>query len=349
MRHFPIINVEPGTPYQMGCQYGAQAAELIKGGIADYKTHFSQTSTMNWDEISNYAVSYTPIVKSIYPELIDEARGIADGARVNFSDIMVLNTRYEITKFPKPHECTSYALLPEATRNGIAYVGQNWDYRVGIIDHTVIVHYTMPDGTRIVGLAEAGQLIRNGFNSHGIGICANSLQSKVDNRGTALPVTFLRRKVLQSHNFEEAKKLLLETKRNVSNNFMLGSAEGKALDFETSPLGTDLLEPKDGILTHANHFMADPSKDALEQSPRAARLYELLSEKRGSIDVPWIIRCLSDHANYPKAICRHPADTSLPMARRSCTVAGIIYNLTDGVAHICAGPSCENEFVAVPL
>ena len=70
---------------------------------------------------------------------------------------------------------------------------------------------------------------------------------------------------------------------------------------------------------------------------------------RGAIDVPWIIRCLSDHENYPKAICRHPADTALPMARRSTTVAGIIYNLTDGVAHICRGPSCENEFVAVPL
>ena len=95
--------------------------------------------------------------------------------------------------------------------------------------------------------------------------------------------------------------------------------------------------------------MVDPAKEALEQSPRAARLYELLSEKRGAIDVPWIIRCLSDHENYPKAICRHPADTSLPMARRGCTVAGIIYNLTDGVAHICRGPSCENEFVAVPL
>lgn len=349
MSHFPIVNVEPGTPYQMGVQYGAQAVSQIHGGIADYKTLFAQTSTMSWAEICQYAVSYTPIVKAAYPELIDEVRGIADGAGVSFAEVMVLNTRYEITKFPKPHECTSFALLPEATAGGKAYVGQNWDYRVGIIDNIVIIHYTMPDGTRIVGCAEAGQVIRNGFNSHGIGLCANNLQSKGDNRGTALPVTFLRRKVLESSSFSAAKKLLLDTPRNVSNNFILGSVEGKALDFETSPLGTDLIEPTGGIVTHANHFMVDPSKEALEQSPRAARLFELLNERRGTIDVPWIIRCLSDHENYPKAICRHPADTSLPLARRSCTAAGIIYNLTDGVAHICKGPSCENEFVAVPL
>lgn len=349
MRYFPIVNVEPDTPYRMGIQYGRQAKTQIHDGITDYRTLFAQTSTMSWDEISRYAVSYTPIVRAACPTLIDEVRGIADGADVSFADVMVLNTRYEITKFPKPHECTSFALLPEATAGCKAYVGQNWDYRLGIIDHIVIIHYEMPDGTRIVGCAEAGQVIRNGFNSHGIGLCANNLQSRGDNRGTALPVTFLRRRVLESTSFEAAKKLLLETPRNVSNNFMLGSAAGIALDFETSPLGTDLIEPTDGILTHANHFIVDPSKEALEQSPRAARLYELLNQRHGSVDVPWIIRCLSDHENYPKAICRHPVDTSLPIARRSCTAAGIIYNLTDGVAHICKGPSCENEFIAVPL
>ena len=104
MQHFKIVNVEPGTPYQMGFQYGAQAKAEIRGGIADYRTLFAQTSTMSWDEIAQYALSYAPIVKSVYPELIDEVRGIADGAGVSFADVMVLNTRYEITKFPKPHE-----------------------------------------------------------------------------------------------------------------------------------------------------------------------------------------------------------------------------------------------------
>lgn len=31
------------------------------------------------------------------------------------------------------------------------------------------------------------------------------------------------------------------------------------------------------------------------------------------------------------------------------TVAGIIYNLTEGLPPICTSPSCEGEFVAVPL
>ena len=55
MDHFQIVNVEPGSAYQMGFQYGAQAVRQIHGGIADYRTLFAQTSTMSWDEIAQYA------------------------------------------------------------------------------------------------------------------------------------------------------------------------------------------------------------------------------------------------------------------------------------------------------
>lgn len=333
----------------MGFQYGRQAAERIRNGLNDYRNLFAQTSTQSWQEICEYALSYTTVIKKVCPEQVDEVMGIANGACLSFAEIMVLNTRYEITKFPRPNECTAYAVLPEATRDHITYIGQNWDYRAGILDNIVVLRIEEPNGTRIVGLAEAGQVIRNGFNSHGIGLCANNLQSVHDNRDTALPVTFLRRKVLQSRSFEEAKRVILETKRNVSNNFILGSAEGKALDFETHPQGSDVIEPKRGILTHANHFVVNTSNEALERSPRDDRLYELFDERHGTIDVPHVIRCLSDHENYPKAICRHPSDTSLPLNQRSCTVAGVIYNLNEGIAHICAGPSCEGEFVAIPL
>jgi isopenicillin-N N-acyltransferase-like protein len=162
-------------------------------------------------------------------------------------------------------------------------------------------------------------------------------------------VTFLRRKILSSRSFEEAFNLVLNAKRQVSVNFMMASLEGRAAALEAFPGGADVLEPKDGIVAHANHFVVDPSKNALETSPRGERLEELLRQKHGDIDVPYLIRCLSDHENYPKAICRHPADVTIRLGRRSITVAGVIYDLEAGVAHICTGPSCEGAFVAYTL
>lgn len=349
MRSFQLIDVAADTPYEVGLQYGKEAEEKIRAGLEDYRALFVETSTMSWEFIKENAASYIPLVERTFPEIMEEALGIARGADVDVDDIMVLNCRYEITKFPRPHECTSFAVLPEASRGGKVYVGQNWDYRAGILDNVVILRLREPDGTRIVGLAEAGQVIRNGFNSHGIGLCANNLQSVDDSGGMGIPVTFLRRKVLSCHSFDEAAELIREARRTVSCNFLLASADGLALDFEAHPGGADEIHPVDGILTHANHFVRYPERNALESSPRGDRLRELFEKKRGKIDISHITACLGDHENYPKALCRHPADVSLRLGRRSITVAGVIYDFEAGIAHICAGPPCEGEFMPVGL
>ncbi len=88
-------------------------------------------------------------------------------------ELMVLNCRYEISKFPKPAECTTAVVLPEASAHGGTYLIKNWDYKQAVMDNIVILHIEQKDGTRILGLAEAGQMLREGFNSHGIGLCNN--------------------------------------------------------------------------------------------------------------------------------------------------------------------------------
>lgn len=349
MREFQLIKINADTPYVRGIQYGEQARERILKGLEDYKILFAETSTMDWDTIKNYAKSYIPLVEKTFPDIMYEIKGIGEGAKVGIDEIMLLNCRYEITKFPKPNECTSFAVLPEASENNKTYVGQNWDYRAGILNNIVMLHITETNGMRIFGLAEAGQVIRNGFNSNGVGLCANNLQSIYDNRELGIPVTILRRKVLSCSCFDEAKDIIVKAQRSVSCNFMLASAKGKALDFETYPNGVDYIEPVDGIVTHGNHFVVDPKKDALKKTPRGERLEELLREKQKNINVEHIKKCLSDHANYPDALCCHPSDVSKCLGRRGITVAGIIYDFDEKTAYISAGPPCENEFIPYKL
>ena len=345
MNSFLFVKVDGSTPYECGRQYGEQAKTAIASAISDYRLLFSETSDKTWDQITEYALSYIPIVRETMPDVLEEAQGIANGAGVSLGDIMVLNCRYEITKFPKDRECTTGAILPAATRNGAMYLIKNWDYRVGIIDHVVVLQITEPDGNRIVGITEAGQLLRDGMNSRGIALVNNNLQSIFDTRGTGVPSCFLRRKVLKCRSFKEGVDLIRGFRRAVSCNMMLASgAERKAADFEVYPSGSDVLLPDNGVLTHANHFVVQPEIHALSRSPRADRLRELLMVKHGEIDVAYIKECLSDHANYPQALCRHPSDASVRLGLRSITVACQIYDLDAGVAHICAGPPCEGEF-----
>ena len=84
-------------------------------------------------------------------------------------------------------------MLPEAAKDGKMYLIKNWDYRVGIMDHILILHITQPDGTRIMGLTEAGQVLRSGVNTHGIGLVSNNLQSIYDSWNVGIPTVFAKK------------------------------------------------------------------------------------------------------------------------------------------------------------
>lgn len=340
-----FVKIEGSSPYECGRQYGSQAKDAIAVAVSEYRQLFSETSDRTWDQIVEYALSYVPIIRESMPDLLEEAQGLADGADFSLGDIMVLNCRYEITKFPKDKECTTAAIMPAATKDGKSYLVKNWDYRVGIMDHIIVLQIIEPDGNRIVGITEAGQLVRDGMNSKGIALVSNNLQSIFDSNGTGVPSCFLRRKILTCGTFDEAMELIRGFKRSVSCNMLLASGpEKKAADFEVYPGGTDVIWPDEGVLTHANHFVVQPGIHALTRSPRGERLRELLMMKHGDIDIPYIKACLSDHANYPMALCRHPRDVSQRLGRREITVACEIYDFEEGVAHICVGPPCEGEF-----
>jgi len=345
MLHYPLIKISGSNYFEIGKDYGRQAKHLIARALSDYKQLFASTSDRPWDEIQKFALSFVGITREKLPEVMEEVEGIAEGSGFSLADIMILNCRYEITKFPKKNECTTAAILPEAAKDGKMYMVKNWDYRVGIMDHVVIIHITQPDGTRMMGLTEAGQVTRGGMNNHGIALANNNLQSIYDKWAEGLPTVFVRRQVLKCKTFEEAKELLLTFPRAVSCNMMLaGYHEKKAIDFEVYPNGTDMIEPKEGVLTHANHFIVQPKIHALQRSPRDERLRELLMKKHGEIDVDYIKCCMADHVNYPQCLCRHPFDPTQPLAMRSITVSNAIMDLEAGVIHICAGPPCTGDY-----
>ena len=351
MKQIPLIEIRGGSPYEMGFQYGKQAKELILSGLAHYKRRFSATNQMSLEEIYRYSMSFLPVVEQTFPDIAMEARGIAQGAGVKIDDIMMLNCRYEISKFPKTNECTTFAVMPQAVKSGGTLFGQNWDYCLGILDNVVMIHSIYDDGSRVLGIAEAGQMIRHGINSHGIGLVMNGLFSHEDNKGNGneIPTCFLRKKILSAKSFDEARANIFSSARSVSCNYVLVSKEGIAADFEAYPSGVNQILPQNGILTHANHFIIKPELSTVEKSMRDTQLRTLLMTHYGEIDPDYIKSCLGDHTNYPQCLCHHPEDPAVELELREITVAGEIYNFDDGTAHICAGPPCAGHFTTFVL
>lgn len=350
MEAFQIIRIKADTPYACGQQYGVQARDKIHAGVAVYQDYFAKTSENSWEQIKAYAMSYLPVVQQCMPEVLEEARGIAAGAQISLDELMVLNCRYEISKFPKVPECTTAAILPEATQAHTTYLVKNWDYKEAVIPNIVILHIEQADGTRILGLTEAGQMLREGFNSHGIGLCNNMIRSVYDNCDVGIPVTFLRRKVLSCKTFGEARDTLVHARRSVSNNMMLASAAGVAVDIEAYPGGANMLAPKEGVLTHANHFVVHQHLDArVGPKNRDIRLEHLLRQRQGKIDIPYVMECMRDHEYYPESICAHNSNLPGYELKDFMTVASLIIDFANNAAYICAGPPCEGEYLRCQL
>ncbi len=365
MEAFRCVKVRSADPFTRGVQYGEQTKDLIRLGIEGYRRHFAKTLSQTWEEILKKSHLYLDLLDRDFPEELAEARGIAEGSGVDLDAIMALNCRYEILKLknlPQEKECTSGAVLPEAARGGKTFLIKNWDYRPWVEDHALILDIDDTRGTHIVGLTEAGQLIRDGMNNHGVSVCGNNLTSVFDTGEVGAPVTFVRRKALNCRDFAQACDVIKNSPRGVSCNILVASGEGKAVDLEATPVGVFALEPEAGIVTHANHMVAGAKYCTNHGSKfRDGVLRRRLMEHHGELELKSLCSCLTDHemkpgwpTQYPEsdcleAVCSHIPHGDVDVDKIWKTIASSIYDLSDRVAYICKGCPCEGEFIAYPL
>lgn len=343
MKDFPLIEITAGTPFERGVQYGEQAKKWIDIAVAHYYDRFAGEGHSR-DSLDTYAMGFVPVIEKMTPDYLEEAKGIAHGSSRSLEEIMVVNCRYEISKFPKENECTTVALLPEATKDGKTYIVKNWDYSVQIMDHIVMLRVNTPE-FRGFGMTEAGQMVRDGVNSSKVGFVNNNLQSVKDHPGTGLPVTFIRKGLWECDSFEKACDFVASADRCVSCNTLI-AAEGKARDFEAYPGGANVIEPEKGILTHANHFVMNEELDAITNRPknRDTRLKEILMMKHGEITLDYLMTCMRDHKYHHLSVCSHPNEQGDGYERNRITVSSMIANLTDGEVWVCLGPPCLGEY-----
>lgn len=347
MKRLQEIYIRSADPFERGRQHGSQVVERIHSICKNYMDSFAAKG-YTWEEAKEMAMEYYPLLKEQMPDLLMEAEGIATGAGIDLATVLVLNTRYELLKFPKKqdgspeHECTVYCITPDATAQKETLAGQNWDNAPFIGENLYVLHIDEENGTKIVGLCEPAQLIRNGMNSHGLSLSCATLLSTLDKPGIAIPSTFLRRRLLQCKTLEEAEALITSFKPYVSLSYSMASRQGEAFLYETNPGENYKIYPTAGILAHGNDFVVNPLIERFIPADnhhvhhfRGQRLGYLLGKKRGSIDEFTIIESLADHEGFPGSICDHTTDEGY------MTIASTIYCLNRGYALICWGRPCQ--------
>jgi isopenicillin-N N-acyltransferase-like protein len=333
-----------GDPWSIGLAHGSGASERIKICLETYKNLFLEFDEgLSWEVARQRADRFVSVLESLVPELLTEIKGIAEGSKQDYLDIVVLNVRSEIALTQYMDGCTSLAQVDAAT--GTCFVAQNWDWVDEASKCLVLLDIQQPGCPRIKIMTEAGLVGKYGFNDAGLGLCMNALKSDHCHY-QQLPVHIAVRKALECRSTDEALAML--KKRGVASAFamVLGDRNGEIVSLECTPNGIAEIEPVDGRVWHTNHLFSTnlPPETSDYPAPdsfaRLLRIQEISQTSPPSFEN--IRKMLSDGDGGSKAISRQGIPNARRMDRMK-TLVTIIMNVSNQTAEISLGqPSIKS-------
>ena len=339
-----------GTPYERGLTYGQLCRDEINVSIKGYEILFKETKGISWEEARRISEYYLPLINDFNPDYIEEMRGIAEGAGVDFLDIAAFNTRTEImyaqTAKAEASECTTISLMGPATEGGRVIAAENWDYSTLLRNSLVIVHVYQEDKPDFVMIGEAGMIGGIGMNDSGIALMLNAVYGSAPCQG--LPLRARMRAMLESENLSDAYVKGGCAPYTVAN-LIATHKDGIAIGFEMDAEIIEPMIPEDGVLLHTNHYIGPKMYLAHDVNHRGSsyirlqRIRSLVKERHGKITIEDVMSMLRDHAGYPYAICDHE-NMKDPLVNRDATNFGIIMDLTENCFYLAPGNPCESEF-----
>jgi len=340
---FPILELK-GTPFEKGYEHGLKAAAQIEISIDTYKDMFNEFASLSWEEALIKAMDYLPYIESYAFELVEEMKGIADGAGKTFAEILALNVRSELVLNNNKDGCTSIFSLDDKS----VYLGQNWDWKKNQKEALVVLKILDAEKPNILMITEGGIVGKLGLNERGLGVCMNALASS--GSGLGVPVHIILRQILESLNLGDAVEVVDKAKIAAAANYLIASGEGEGVDIEASPLNYHVLIRDKNYMTHTNHFISpllanfDLGKSLFPDTfVRLSRANSLMREESQVSTFSKLQTIFKDHMNYPDAICRHE-DTNDPQSKRMETIFSLIMDLKKQHMYISRGQPCINEY-----
>lgn len=353
----PLVKVF-GGPYDRGRQHGRACGDLIRRypevllEVISLEGRWRALDRASAPEkpadLLSRAMTFLPAMEAFAPHLVEEVRGIADGARVSFAEALLVNVRAEVMGAAASEAlCTSFALGREATADGTILSGQNLDQHPANRDLMIVLHVEPDRGPAILMCTFAGLVGYPGINSLGVSLVQNALSTH-DWRRDGMPHYLLKRVLLEQQNVRGCTAAAAHACVCSSQNYVVTDRSGALCDLELTPNRFAALGDKRGIVVHANHFCSPvlaPEEALLQSIPdsalRQTRMEVLLSQHHGQIRLDHLKSALADHKGWPTSICRHESNVE--------TIASLIAEPDQGRLLVAAGNACKTEFVAYSL
>jgi isopenicillin-N N-acyltransferase-like protein len=343
----PLIETG-GTPYATGLDVGRAARDQIQTAAASTRADFARSHD---ERVVDRIGAYLDATERLAPEIVDELRGMSDGSGIPFAELFVMNATAELNQeVGRFEECTVAGITQAGTADGSVFIAHNEDATAGWADLTYLIRAEPDDAPAFVAFTYAGLLLHQGVNAAGLASVGNALYARDAHPG--IPKLFLYRRAIAQRTIEDAIRVVTDPHRAFGNNHLLANAEGDLYDVEVSGCDWALHHAGNSFLVHANHFVSpdlahlDQHEDLLNSRLRQKRVERLVDAAWGTITPASLRAIMSDHANYPKSVCKHHTpDSDLIYG----TIGSVVVDVAGRTLWACSGNPCRAEWREVRL
>ncbi|RME04025.1 MAG: hypothetical protein D6805_04410 [Planctomycetota bacterium] len=290
----PILRLY-GTPYQMGYQHGKLLSKQIRQLQQRYLNTFLADNRQKALEISKKMAPFIP------PHLKQEIQGIADGAGLPYSEILLAHTFLDIYRMSA---CSTIAITPTRSQLNSTLFARNLDFPSLGIAHrfSIVIVYHPKQGKKIVSIAWPGMAgALTGWNENSLALGVMVVHFENDTQ-IGIPMTLLYRSILENaSNVSQAVNILKQSRLTVANNLMLVDAQ-HACVAELLPSNPQFRYPQHHWIYSTNHFQTSflkkyfPSLTYTSSYLRAKIIYRYLKKAPPKINIPYLQHIL-------KAVC----------------------------------------------
>ncbi len=371
-----VITIK-GTSYERGKQHGIQLKQEIQE-ICATNQKAAQEAGMNYFDYIQSVIKETQfytLALKYCPSLIEEVRGIADGAGRKFEEIFVFNhfeengwmiinkmaLNKETKKKSFKYDMNCSALGTSQTENNHIMIGQNADNSTSLRGFETLIHAIDTESDlEWYHITYPGLLGIYGMNNYGVGVCINSISpahtKSVQNMGSL----YVARSILNCRTMEEAISFLKKVPHASGLNYLVGDSKNICC-VETSAGGVHVIYSSEGSIFHTNHAFGLTDRDSEyldiltslsiyteeeiknQELDSKSRLNSLQTEYK-KIDrlKTWkdFKNILSVHGESGNPVCRHGPPHSYAITNTS-----FVMELTEKPKlRICAGQPCKNHY-----
>ena len=327
MKRFPIVRAH-GSHYEVGVAIGKMMRQPIINLLTREKASLGEKFVYYVDMLP----SFIEITKRYFPQYMDEVRGIADGAGVDFQTLFSTNCR-EVVDYSGSTSTADHCTIVTIPQSNQYIVGHNEDWDAESIEILYIFDAVI-DGVHIFGLNYGDSVMGDSISvtSHGLIQAVNDLQHQDAQLG--VPKKFIARAILDCKTLEEAEDIMKKVPRAAGFNHVL--AQGQRLwNIESSAKEYVIEKVELQKYVHTNHYVTELKridKGNQESEKRYAKVKERLSDVNSIKDMKELL-----------------SDQTDPRICREGTIGSLIFDMPNKVAHIAYGQPTPDAYTEYSL